>query len=189
VIFDKKSIEVHKFWLAQPMRADGDALGERMVKFKGRKLGERGQSMVEFAFGLPVLLLALIGVVMMGVAFNNQIALTFAAGIGAQQLSISRGQTTDPCSLASTAFENAAPSLNPSNLKFTIVLGGNSYSGTCATLPKTPCASDGNSCTSASLVQAETAQVTATYPCNLQVLNFNPVPTCLLTAQTSVYIQ
>jgi len=92
VIFDKKSIEVHKFWLAQPMRADGDALGERMVKFKGRKLGERGQSMVEFAFGVPVLLLALIGVVMMGVAFNNQIALTFAAGIGAQQLSISRGK-------------------------------------------------------------------------------------------------
>lgn len=145
--------------------------------------------LVEFALGVPALLLILVGAAMFGVAFNNQIALTFATGSAAQQLSMSRGQTTDPCSLASTAVANAVPYLNPANLGFTIVLGGTSYSGNCATLPKTACASDGNSCTSGSLVQAETAQVTVTYPCNLKVLSFNPAPSCVLTAQTSVYIQ
>ncbi len=137
---------------------------------------------------LPVLLLLLIGVVVMGVAFNNQIALTFATGVGAQQLSIARG-STDPCLAASSALENAAPSLNPANLNFTIVLGGTSYSGNCTTLPKTGCASDGNSCTSASLTSGETAQVTVTYPCNLKVMNLNPAPNCTLTGQTTVYIQ
>jgi len=164
-------------------------LGERMVKLNNRRLDERGQTLTEFAIGVPVLLLLVIGAVVCGVAFNNQIALTFATGTAAQQLAISRGQTTDPCNLASTAVAKAAPYLNASNLSFTIVLGGNSYSGNCTTLPATACASDGNSCTSGSLVQAETAQLTVTYPCNLKVLNFNPAPSCTLSAQTSVYVQ
>ena len=154
-------------------------LGERMVKFNGRRLEERGQALVEFAIGVPVLLLLLIGAVVFGVAFNNQIALTFATGTGAQQLSISRGQTSDPCKTTSAAVYAAAPYLTQSNLSFTIVLGGTSeVSG--ATSP---------SCSSAALVQGETAQVSVSYPCNLKVLNYNPAPSCALSAQTSVYIQ
>lgn len=134
-----------------------------------------GQAMAELALVLPVLLTVLIASVMFGVAFNNDLQLTFATNAAAQLLSISRGQTTDPCQTTSQAVYSAAPYLNQSNLTFTIVLGGTSFKGT--------------SCTSATLVESETAQVTSTYPCNLQMFGFNPAPSCALTAQTTVLIQ
>lgn len=169
------------------MRVEADA-GERMRKFSFHKLGERGQIFTEFAFALPLLLLILVGTVMFGIALNNYIALTFATNAGAQLLSVSRGQTSDPCQTASQALEQAAPNLNPSNLTFTITLGGTAYSGNCTCkTPPCSCTSKGNSCTSGSLVQGQTAQVQANYPCNLQILTFNPA--CNLSAQTAVFIQ
>ncbi|MGD1028398.1 TadE/TadG family type IV pilus assembly protein [Candidatus Binatus soli] len=152
-----------------------------MGKFNRRRL-ERGQALVEFAYVLPLVLLVLVGTVTFGLAFNNYIALTYATTAGAQQLSISRGQTSDPCNTTVTAVEQAAPYLTPSNFTFKVALGsGNPFTATSTYT--------GTSCTSATLVQAQTAQVTVTYPCNLKILVFNPAPSCTLTAQTAVAIQ
>lgn len=149
---------------------------------RGRARDEQGQAMVEFAFGVPLLLTLLIGLVVFGVAFNNNLQLTYATDSAAQKLSISRGQTSDPCSTTSTAVEQAAPYLKSSNLTFSLAMGsGNPVTfGTPVT---------GTSCSSVQLVASQSAQVKVTYPCNLQILGFNPAPNCALTAQTTVLIQ
>jgi Flp pilus assembly protein TadG len=148
---------------------------------RGRACDEQGQAAVEFAIVMPLLLTILLGVVLFGIAINDDVALTFATDTGAQLLSISRGQTTDPCQTASQAVYSAAPQLNQTNLKFTIVLDGTSVT-TNATQP---------SCSGSQqyLVQSHAAQVTATYPCNLNIFGLNPVPNCTLTAQTRMLIQ
>jgi Flp pilus assembly protein TadG len=147
-----------------------------MRKFSRRRLNQ-GQSSVEFALGLPLLLTLLIGSVELGVAFNKDLELTYATDAAAQQLSISRGQTTDPCQTTSQAVYSAAPYLNQSSLGFTIVLDGHSYTA--------PSCSGGQQY----LLQSQSAQVTVSYPCNLQLFGFNPVPNCALTAQTTVLVQ
>ena len=89
---------------------------------------EEGQSLIESALVFPVLLLIVTGVLAFGLAFNNYIALTNAVGVGARQLAISRGQTLDPCSTASTAISGAAPLLTSSSITFTYTLNGVGYS-------------------------------------------------------------
>lgn len=146
--------------------------------------GERGQAMVEFAMGVPLLLTLLVASAVFGVAFNNELTVTAATTTGAQLLSISRGSTSDPCATTSTAIKQAAPGLTASSLTYSIAFGsgspvtyGSPYTGT--------------SCTSAtsSLVSGNTAKVTVTYPCNLQIMGFNIVPSCTLSAQTAELIQ
>jgi Flp pilus assembly protein TadG len=151
--------------------------GEPTGKFDRRRLGKRGQSTVEFAIGLPLLLTLLIGSVEFGVAFNKDLELTYATDSAAQLLSISRGQTTDPCQTTSQAVYSAAPYLSQSSLAFTIVLDGHSYTSA--------------SCSGGQqyLLQSQSAEVTVSYPCNLQLFGINPVPNCALTAQTTVLVQ
>ncbi len=141
---------------------------------RGRARDERGQASLEFALALPLLLTLLIAMVVFGIAFNNELTLTFATDAGAQLLSISRG-ASDPCGVASQAIYSAAPYLKPASLKFTIVLSGTSYTSA--------------SCSGAPLVATQTAKVTTTYPCNLAIFGFNPAPNCTLSAQTAVFIQ
>lgn len=133
------------------------------------------------AIVVPLMLMIMLAVVLFGIAFNDDIALTFATNTGAQLLSISRGQTPDPCQTTSQAVYSAAPQLSPSSLQLTIVLGG------------TPVASNAvqPSCSGSQqyLVQSQAAKVTATYPCNITILGVNFAPNCTLSAQTSVLIQ
>ena len=142
--------------------------------------GEEGQALLEFAYCLPVLLLLVFAIFMFGLVLNNYLVLTNAVTIGAQQLALDRGQSTDPCADTVTAMNAAAPSLNLSqNATFSFVLNGTSYPGTsCTTAPS-------------NLIQGASAQVTVTYPCNLTVLgtNYASAPACKLTAQTTEYVQ
>jgi len=159
-----------------PAKAIGVDAGdwERVGRFTAGRLHERGQSVLEFALGLPLLLTLITGLVMFGIAFNNELTLTYAADAAAQLLSISRGQTTDPCQTTANAVYSSAPYLNQSDLAFTIVLGGHSYAGA--------------SCSGAQLVESETAQVTVTYPCSLGIFGFS-VANFSLTAQTTALVQ
>ena len=161
----------------------GTRVGTRSsaTQARGRPRVQQGQSAVEFAVAVPLLLTLILGVVVFGIAINDDVALTFATDAGAQVLGISRGQTTDPCATTSAAVYSAAPQLNQSNIKLTIVLDGTSVTSSTAS----------PSCSGSQtyLVQSQTAQVTATYPCNLTILGWNPAPNCTLRAQTSVLIQ
>jgi Flp pilus assembly protein TadG len=159
-------------------RDEGRSIGQR-APILAR--AERGQSAVEFAIAAPAMLTLLMAVWVFGVAFNNDLELTYATDAATQVLAISRGQTTDPCATAIQAVYSAAPALKQSNLKFTIVLGTNSVaSGT---------ASPSCSGSQQYLVATQSAKVTTTYPCNLQVFGYSPVPNCTMTAQTTLPIQ
>ena len=137
--------------------------------------GNQGGSLIEFALVLPVLMIAVTGMAATAIALHNLLVLTNAVNTGAQQLSFSRGQTTDPCATAYTAISNAAPGL-ASGMTFTFVINGSSYSG--------------KTCTAgaAGMVQGATAEVTATYPCTV-VYYGTILSTCTLKAQLTEYIQ
>ena len=71
---------------------------------------ERGQSLVEFAVALPVLLLVLFAIFEFGIVFKNYLALTEAVRVGAREAAVSR-QLPDPTGETVTAVENAAADL------------------------------------------------------------------------------
>jgi len=148
----------------------------------GRARGEQGQALIEFALILPLLLTLVLGGVTFGIALNNYLTLTNATAMGAQALSISRGQTTDPCTTASGAVYGGAPNLTPANLKFTIVLNGKTVAGPNQAAPS--CSGD-----QTDLVESQPAQVTVTYPCNLNFFGYKPAPGCTLTAKVTEAIQ
>ena len=167
--------------------------------------GEHGSTLVEFSLVLAVLMPLLLGIIVFGIAFNNYLALTNATAIGAQQVSVARGQTTDPCNLVDLAVTGQTPftqAQNQSGLQFTLVISpptgqtlpnpssgstnatytgsGNSFS----------CSSSTNSTgPAANLVQNGLLSVTVTYPCSLVVAGVDFAPNCKLTAETQEAIQ
>jgi len=138
--------------------------------------GQTGSSLVEIAFMLPVLLTIVMGIFTFGIAVNHYLVLTNSTTVAAQALAISRGQTSDPCNTAVTAFEAAAPYLTTSNLSFSFAFNGGSLTSE-------------TSCTSQSLVSGQAAEVQVTYPCNLTVYGVNLAPNCTLTAETTEAIE
>ena len=145
--------------------------------------GECGQSLVEGAVVLPLLLLVVMGVLAFGLAFNNYIALTEATGVGARQLAISRGTTLDPCATVAAAISGAAPLLRASGISYTLNLNGTTYNANSCPSSTTTSGPAGR------LQQGTTVVVRATYPCQLFVMGTNLVPACNLTAQTSEAVQ
>jgi Flp pilus assembly protein TadG len=89
-----------------------------------RRLGrENGQSAVELALVLPIVLLLLLGIVQFGSLFRDYIALTDATRIGARQASVSRSLSgTDAQKEAQviTVTKNAGVNLNPNNMTVTV---------------------------------------------------------------------
>jgi len=152
------------------------SLGER-VREHPRAGNKRGQSAVELALCLPVLLVIMTGIFTFGVALNNYLMLTNAVSVGGRLLAVSRGQTADPCATAAASVYAAAPLLHQASFSFTILLNGNSYSGATCTAG------------AASLVPGATAQVTATYPCNLAVYGATYAPGCSLSATIAEVVQ
>lgn len=141
-----------------------------------RKRNSRsGQSVIEFSLIVPLLLVITTGVVSIGLALRSFIVLTYGSNMAAEQLAMSRGITTDPCATASSALTTAAPSLTSSSITLTVTVNGTSYSGT--------------SCTSAvgNMVQGATAQVSASYPCTLNVYGIKGP--CGLSAKSAQMIQ
>jgi Flp pilus assembly protein TadG len=138
--------------------------------------GDEGNAIIEFSLMVPLMMAFTMGIFTCGIALSNYVALTNAVDTGARLLAVSRGETTDPCASAVAAVYAAAPQLVQTSITFTFVLNGTSYSGT--------------SCPAgaANLVTAEPAQVTATYPAQINL--FGVTPSSLnLTAQTTELVQ
>jgi len=144
----------------------------RWLAARARLLGNdesSGQALLEFAIVAPLLLLLALGMLVFGIALNQQLVLSNATEIAAQQVAISRGSTTSVCTIAETAFVNAAPDLNSSNLTFTLSLSSQSA------IPTTTGASNFTSATNCStntLLEGETETLTVSYPFTASFINF-----------------
>lgn len=143
--------------------------------------------MVEFAVVLPVLLLLVTGIGSFGLVLNNYLQLTDAVSLGAQELSISRGNTTDPCADTAGWIHNAAPYLYANKINLTYVLNGVSY-GPFTGTSSASCSSGSYSTGAAGNLQpGKSIQVIASYPCTLAVYGYNF--DCNLHAQITEIVQ
>jgi Flp pilus assembly protein TadG len=127
---------------------------------------QRGASIVEFAFSLPVLLVLLIGIMKCGTTFNHWITLTESVAVAGRTLSVSRLSNPSGCDLATTAFQSAGvtlPGIGSVTPSYSFTGGG------------------GSSCTTG-LVAGDSATVSASYACDLKILWYNFAPGCTLPA-------
>lgn len=142
---------------------------------------EDAQNMVEFAFVLPLLLLAVTGVLWFGIALNQYQILTNAASAGARAFALSdnTGQT-DPCNYTVSVIQGAASTLTASlmTIKWTYTPSGGT--GTSYSYPTT--------CSGISMHSGDSVQVTLTYPVTINVFSFG-TNKLTLTAQTSELVQ
>jgi hypothetical protein len=140
---------------------DAPPPGRRILTLLG--IGERGSALVEMALIMPMLLLLTTGIFVFGIAMNNYVTLTNAVSVGASTVALNAQLTTDPCAVASTAIEAAAPSLISSKLTFSYSFNGSSYSGASCNSSSVSTGAAGD------LATGTTVTVTATYPLNLSV--------------------
>jgi Flp pilus assembly protein TadG len=86
-----------------------------------RKNGQRGQAMVEFAIIVPILLTVLLGIMQLGVVYNNWVTLTDAARAGARKGAVCRsGCSPDATTATTNAVKSSAVDLNQSKLGVTV---------------------------------------------------------------------
>jgi len=145
--------------------------------FRSFRLGDDGQSLVEFGVLLPIVMIVLTGVLSVGQAFGNRETLVQAVGTGAQTLQTLRGTTTDPCQDTYNAIALASPGLDVSKITLSY-----NFNGTAPTLT-------GQSCSGQEglLQSGTTVTVTGSYPCNILMAGYNFSPSCSLVAQLSEY--
>ena len=146
---------------------------------------DSGASAVEFAFILPLLMLLFFMIVKCGYFFNNYVELANGVASGARQASVNRGSTT-PYSTTIAAVDAGAPNLIASNITISITVNG------------TPCTSDTNAATKTtaantcqtafSTAEGTEAVVTATYPCNLNVL-WITISGCTMSSSASQLVE
>lgn len=155
------------------VRADGRSMVARLRALAGA--GNEGQSLVEFAIAMPLLLMVTMGIITFSMVLNHQEILTQAVGVGGQYLQQIRSTTTDPCKDTFTAISNAAPYLNSAQIGLTLTMNGTSVAAT-------TCSGD-----QTDLVQGGAVTVAATYPCKLSVYGINFAPGCTISAQVTEY--
>ena len=87
-----------------------------------RVFRDEGQSLVEFALVLPMMLTAITGILIFGIFEMQVLSLTEGVDSAGRVLSVSAGQTLDPCAAAVTAVKQAAVAVNPNNLSYTVTM-------------------------------------------------------------------
>ena len=146
-----------------------------------------GAALVEFTIVLPLLFITVFGVTQFGVLLNNNIIVTDATEVGAQQFSISRGSTTTP--LTDTVSEIYAFASN---------LCGAAPLPTCASVLTvtlsvngTACATDSACTTALNTAQGQPAKVTVSYPCGLYsgMATLFSFGSCALTSSLTARVQ
>lgn len=170
--------------LARLVAVAQPALAKILAKTMRRAPAARnafGTVAVEFALIGPVLLLAMVGMFVFGIALNNWVILTNATEAGALQFMVG-GVNPDntPWTDTTNAIYNSAGNLIPfvkANLTITLSVNG------------TACASDASCLTALQANEKKPAFVQATYPCSLTVLAHNYAPSCTMTVKTTEPIQ
>jgi len=137
---------------------------------------DSGVSAVEFALVAPVLLMILLGVMQLGITFNNYIALTDSVRAGSRVLAAARSSAT-PYSDATGAVYASAPTLKAGSITLNLSVNG------------AACAGDGPCATALTGAAGSTANVQATYPCDLMIFGVDYAPSCTLTASTTERVE
>lgn len=118
--------------------------------------------MTEFAIVAPILLLILMGIMQLGVVYNNWVTLTDAARAGARKAAVCRqGCSPDASTATVNAVKNSAANLNLSNLGVSVT---------------------------SSWAQGSDATVTATYPWSINVMGV-VVASGTMTATTTERVE
>ena len=160
--------------------------------FIRRRFGnsEEGQALVETALILPIVLIIVFGILVFGI-FTMQI-MSLAQGVNnaGNVLSVSAGQTTDPCSLAATSVQQAAPLLTSGNLSYSVTMTPSG--GSAQTYSVSSCSSSSTTTGAAQyLSSGGTVQVSATYTnCSLKFYGKNFLPNgCSITSTITEAVQ
>jgi len=74
-------------------------------------MNEQGQTMVEFALVVPLLLMLLFAILQFGAVYNDYVTLTDATRVGARKAAVSRHSAT-PEADAEAAVRNSAPGMD-----------------------------------------------------------------------------
>ena len=182
--------------LKRGLRPAGELTGARFACLSASRRafvrfcsGREGGALVEMAIVLPLFLMVMTGIFTAGIAMNNFQVLTNAVNIGGTQLQQLRNMSaaSDPCSAVGSAVTAAAPYLTPSGtngIQLTVTLDNGGYTQALPPLQASPVQSG-----SSYLLQATSATVTATYPCNLTIYGVNYAPGCKLHASVTELIQ
>ena len=133
-----------------------------MTKTFDRIRRSEGQTMVELALVLPVLVTMLFGIIQFGIIFNNYVTLTDATRAGARKAAVSRFES-DPAGVAEDAVRDSAANLDEDGLEVAVA------------------ASPG-------WEHAGEVTVTATYPFEINLFGF-PVTSGDLTSTTKERIE
>jgi hypothetical protein len=172
------------------------ALGRACAQFRsgGRlrallRSSSEGQSLVEFAFVVPILMALMMGIFAVGIITFNDVALNNAAETGAKWLADEgnapgtnmTNYLADPCQFAFTQMTSATSNLLPQNLTVTYILNGSQIG------PFTGATANTCSADAAAFATGGTITIIAQYPCTLGLYGFN-VPGCTLTATASQFI-
>lgn len=80
---------------------------------------ERGQTLVEFALVVPVLLVILFGIIQFGVVYRNYVTLTDASRVGARKAAVSRHEA-NPAGVAEAAVRGSASGLDQGELEVSV---------------------------------------------------------------------
>ena len=152
--------------------------------------GTDGQALVETALILPIVLAIVFGILVFGIFTMQIISLGQGVNNAGSVLSVSAGQTTDPCSLAATSVQQAAPLLSTGSLSYSVTMtpsGGSAqtYSGSSCSSSSTTTGAPGY------LVSGGTVQVTASYTnCSLKFFGKNFFPNgCSITSTITEAVQ
>jgi Flp pilus assembly protein TadG len=133
-----------------------------------------GASAAEFALIVPVLLVALFAVIKFGIILNNKIELTNGTRAGARVMAVSRGSTTAYSDAYAAVLRSAANTVTPT---ITFTVNG------------TPCSGNAACQTELGKSQGLAVSVSASVPCDLDIVAVNFAPNCQLLSQTSELIE
>jgi Flp pilus assembly protein TadG len=149
--------------------------------------GERGGALVEMAIAVPVMMLLITAIISFGLMLSSYLVVSHAVDVGARNLAVSRGASTNPCSDAVTVIQNAAPTLAASNLTYTFTIGSDTFTGSSTGFSgtgSTDCSQLGVS----DMVAGDTATVSVSFPMKLMIYGWAPT-TMNVSATTSEVIQ
>jgi Flp pilus assembly protein TadG len=148
-----------------------------IVSSVGRR-GQRGAAMIEIALVTPILLSIAVAIAQFGIFVFNYQSLVNAVQMGAEQVSISRGITTDPCATVVNTVTAAQQGLITGSLSYSLTINN----GTPITTTSCPSSAS-------SLVQGAPIVVKVSYPCNLKIYGQNLIPSCSMVSQMTEVIQ